>query len=83
MLFNEKLIQPRFGLKKVEIEDDEMKEDKIVIIAGFGRVGSTIGRFLQANGEHATYLILDPDNVELLRNTVSRKNYASGERGFS
>ncbi len=80
MLFNEKLIQPRFGIKEVEKDDDEMEEDKAVIIAGFGRVGSTIGRFLQANGEHATYLDLDPDNVDLLRKLGLKVFYGDASR---
>jgi len=35
-------------------------------MAGFGRVGSIIGRFLQANGIQATYLDINPNNVDLL-----------------
>lgn len=80
MLFNEKLIQPRFGTKEVEKDDDEMQEDKNVIIAGFGRVGSTIGRFLQANGVQATYLDLDPDNVDLLRKLGMNVFYGDASR---
>lgn len=80
MLFNEKLIQPRFGTKEVEKDADEMQEDKNVIIAGFGRVGSTIGRFLQANGVQATYLDLDPDNVDLLRKLGMKVFYGDASR---
>ncbi len=80
MLFNEKLIQPRFGTKEIEKEGDEMQEDKNVIIAGFGRFGSTIGRFLQANGVQATYLDLDPDNVDLLRKLGLKVFYGDASR---
>ena len=81
MLINEKLIQPRFGTKeKEEKEADEIDEQSKVIIAGFGRVGSTIGRFLQANDVNATYLDLDPDNVDLLRKLGLKVFYGDASR---
>jgi monovalent cation:proton antiporter-2 (CPA2) family protein len=68
LLINEKLIQPRFGTKEsVDVTPDEIEETHPVIIAGFGRVGSIIGRFLRANGVAATVLDNDSDEVELLR----------------
>lgn len=80
MLLNEKLIQPRFGTKENEMVADKMQEDKKVIIAGFGRVGSTIGRFLQANGVNATYLDIDPDNVDFLRKLGLKVFYGDASR---
>jgi len=81
MLINEKLIQPRFGTKRgVEKEADEIDVKNNVIIAGFGRVGSTIGRFLQANGIKATYLDIDPDNVDLLRKMGLKVFYGDAAR---
>ncbi len=80
MLINEKLIQPRFGTKKEIKEPDIIDEKEKVIIAGFGRVGSTIGRFLQANGVVATYLDVDPDNVDLLRKIGLRVFYGDASR---
>ena len=81
MLINEKLIQPYFGTKEsIKIEADEIDEKNNVIIAGFGRVGSTIGRFLQANGVKATYLDIDPDNVELLRKLGLKVFYGDASR---
>jgi len=74
LLFNEKVLQPRFGTKehddaidREDVRSGEIEEQGKVIIAGFGRVGSTVGRFMQANDESATYLDIDPDNVDLLR----------------
>jgi CPA2 family monovalent cation:H+ antiporter-2 len=69
LLFNEKLIEPYFGVKT---KGDEQEVDTIdtqhkVIIAGFGHFGSTIGRFLRANGIKATILDNDSDQVDLLR----------------
>jgi voltage-gated potassium channel Kch len=43
-------------------------------------VGSTIGRFLQANGVTATYLDLDPDNVALLRKLGLKVFYGDASR---
>jgi len=81
MLINEKLIQPRFGTKEaVEKEADEIDEKNKVIIAGFGRVGSIIGRFLQANDIQATYLDIDPDNVDLLRKMGLKVFYGDAAR---
>jgi voltage-gated potassium channel Kch len=81
MLINEKLIQPKFGTKeREEKEPDTIDKKSKVIIAGFGRVGSTIGRFLQANGEQATYLDIDPDNVNLLRKMGLKVFYGDASR---
>lgn len=80
MVINEKLIQPRFGTLEQEREADAIDEKSPVIIAGFGRVGNTIGRFLQANGVNATYLDLDPDNVDLLRKMGLKVFYGDASR---
>jgi CPA2 family monovalent cation:H+ antiporter-2/glutathione-regulated potassium-efflux system ancillary protein KefC/glutathione-regulated potassium-efflux system protein KefB len=81
MLINEKLIQPRFGTKEsIDKEADEIDVQNKVIIAGFGRVGSTIGRFLQANGIQATYLDINPDNVDLLRKMGLKVFYGDAAR---
>jgi voltage-gated potassium channel Kch len=81
MLVNEKLIQPRFGTKeKVKRKEDDIEEKNKVIIAGFGRMGSVIGRFLQANGIQATYLDEDPDNVEFLRKLGFKVYYGDASR---
>lgn len=81
MLINEKLIQPRFGTtESVEREADEMEERNPVIIAGFGRYGSTVGRLLQSNGVQSTYLDVDPDNVDLLRKMGLEVFYGDASR---
>jgi len=46
---------------------DEIHSMHKVLIIGFGHFGSTIGRFLRANGISATILDHDPDRVGLLR----------------
>ena len=80
MVINEKLIQPRFGTLEEEREADAIDEKSPVIIAGFGRVGNTVGRFLQANGINATYLDIDPDNVDLLRKMGLKVYYGDASR---
>jgi voltage-gated potassium channel Kch len=81
MLLNEKFIQPQFGTtQKQERETDSIDEENEIIIAGFGRYGSTIGRFLQANGTQATYLDLDSTNVDLLRKLGLKVFYGDASR---
>jgi CPA2 family monovalent cation:H+ antiporter-2/glutathione-regulated potassium-efflux system ancillary protein KefC/glutathione-regulated potassium-efflux system protein KefB len=81
MLINEKLIQPNFGTKESVVrESDTIEEKNEVIIAGFGRYGSTIGRFLQANGTQATYLDIDSNNVDLLRKLGLKVFYGDASR---
>ncbi len=81
MLVNEKLLQPRFGLREEsERESDDMDEKNKIIIAGFGRMGVITGRFLQAHGEQATYLDTNPDNVDLLRKMGLKVFYGDSSR---
>jgi monovalent cation:H+ antiporter-2, CPA2 family len=69
LLMNERLILPRFGIREaaLEKEADAIEGEHPVIIAGFGHFGSTVGRFLRANGVAATILDNDSDRVNLLR----------------
>lgn len=81
MIVNEKLIQPYFGTReKSDRPDDDIDENNKVIIAGFGRMGSVTGRFLQANGIQATYLDTDPDNVDFLRKIGLKVFYGDASR---
>ncbi len=81
ILLNEKLIQPRFGThEQVEREADEIDEESPVIIAGFGRFGSVVGRLLRANGVRPTVLEYDSDHVELLRKLGLKVFYGDASR---
>ena len=81
LLLNERVIDPRFGTKESEeIEADEIHEKNRVIIAGFGHFGSTVGRFLRANGIEATYIDNDSDQVELLRKMGFKVYYGDATR---
>lgn len=82
LLFNEKYIDPHLGTKEAEEEKqpDKIEEKHAVIIAGFGHFGSTIGRFLRANGIEATILDYDSDRVDLLREMGFKVYYGDATR---
>lgn len=66
-IVNDHLIQPM--LYKKERLDDDVIEDNghPVIIAGYGRLGQVLGRFLNANGVHPTIIDNNPHNVQYLK----------------
>jgi CPA2 family monovalent cation:H+ antiporter-2 len=81
LLISERLILPNIGTKeKEEKEADEIDESNPVIIAGFGHFGSTLGRFLRANGVGATILDNDSDRVDLLRKMGFKVFYGDATR---
>ena len=82
LLINEQIILPRFGTKESveEKKADEIDAQHPVIIAGFGHFGSTIGRFLRANGINATILDNDSDRVDLLRKMGFKVFYGDATR---
>jgi CPA2 family monovalent cation:H+ antiporter-2 len=81
LLINERLILPHFGTReKEEKEADAIDESNPVIITGFGHFGSTLGRFLRANGVKATILDNDSDRVDLLRKMGFKVFYGDATR---
>lgn len=82
LLFNERLIAPFVGprdtVQKEETEQIEEKHD--VLIAGFGHFGSTVARFLRANGVEANILDYDSDRVDLLRKLGFNVYYGDATR---
>jgi len=82
LLLNEKIIDPHFGVKLVpdKSSDDKIEERHSVIIAGFGHFGSTISRFLRANGVESTILDHDSDRVQLLRKMGFKVYYGDATR---
>ncbi|MEL6805434.1 MAG: NAD-binding protein [Bacteroidota bacterium] len=83
MLFNEKVLQPKFGtLEKVKEARpaDAIEDQRSVIVAGFGRFGAVVGRFLGANGVQATILDNDSDRVEVLRKMGFEVYYGDATR---
>lgn len=82
LLVYEKLIQPRFSVKSSDNtrEADEIQEKHPIIIAGFGRFGNIVGRFLRVNGVKATILDLDSDRVDALHNLGVKVYYGDAAR---
>ena len=58
----------------------KMDESHPVIIAGYGRFGTIIGRMLRANGIDVTVLDLDSDHVEMLRSLGQKVFYGDASR---
>jgi monovalent cation:proton antiporter-2 (CPA2) family protein len=81
LLFNERVLQPRFGTRQsVDREADVVEEHNPVIIAGFGGFGSTVGRLLKAKGVGTTVLDVDPERVDLLRRLGLKVYYGDATR---
>lgn len=67
MLLAERYIIPRFMSILPLDTYDSIHETNPVIIAGYGRFGQIIGRFLMARGITVTILENDPAQIDLLR----------------
>lgn len=67
MEFYSRRLVPRFMSLLPKRDYDEMEESNPVIIAGFGRVGQIIGRFLMGQGVEVTMLDNDPEQIEAIR----------------
>lgn len=81
LYLNEKFFSPKSGSEeKQDKKHDVITEHNRIIIAGFGHFGSTIGRFLRANGENATILDHDSKQVELLRKIGFKVFYGDATR---
>jgi len=81
LMLNERLILPHFGTReKVETAPDDIDLHYPVIIAGFGHFGSTVGRFLRANGIQATILDNNSDRVDVLRKMGFKVFYGDATR---
>jgi monovalent cation:proton antiporter-2 (CPA2) family protein len=82
VLVNERLLLPRVGTteKGAPHTPDLVEEQNAVIIAGFGRYGNIVGRFLKANGVGTTVLDIDSDRVEILRKLNLKVYYGDASR---
>jgi monovalent cation:proton antiporter-2 (CPA2) family protein len=81
MLVWERLVRPRLGTReRIERAPDTIAESHPVIIAGFGRFGTIVGRLLRASGIDVTVLDLDSDHVELLRRLGHKVFYGDASR---
>ncbi len=83
-VINEKLVQPRLaratGPSREPDAIDPAAQENPVIIAGFGRFGHIVGRFLRANAVGATVLDLDSDQVEIVRRLGIKVFYGDATR---
>ena len=81
VLINEKWI-PSHVKERTRDADavEEMHATNPVVIAGFGRFGQIVGRFMRANGVQATVLEVDTDQVELLRQLGQTVYYGDASR---
>ncbi|HEX2859861.1 MAG TPA: monovalent cation:proton antiporter-2 (CPA2) family protein [Alphaproteobacteria bacterium] len=81
MLFNDKFVQPRFmSLLPPRPFDTITNDGHPVIIAGYGRFGQIIGRFLSGQGVKITVLEKDPDQIDLLRQFGTRGYFGDASR---
>ncbi len=67
LIFHDKAVRPILSRKQNKQEFDEFDEINPIIIAGFGRFGLVVGRFLMANNINVTIIDSNPANVEILR----------------
>jgi len=81
LFLNDKLIMPQVCNTENTREDDDIDdEDTPLIIAGFGRFGVVLGRFLIANGMRATILDDNPENIDVLRKFGFKVYYGDATR---
>lgn len=63
-----------------EPQFDEIDQKKPIILAGFGRFGQVIGRFLIGQGIAVTVLEKDPNQIELLRKFAFKAYFGDATR---
>ena len=81
MLLNERLLGRGLGDSAGDQRPmDEIHASNPVVIAGFGRFGQIVGRFMRANGVSPTVLDIDTDSVELLRQLGLTVYYGDASR---
>jgi glutathione-regulated potassium-efflux system ancillary protein KefC len=81
LIVNDRLVQPLLIRTEAERQPDEIRdEENEVIIAGFGRFGVVVGRFLRANGVKATILDNNPDNIKFLKKFGFKVYYGDANR---
>lgn len=83
LVFYGKAVRPRLvpRVHQEEREADPIDEhDTQVILAGFGRFGHVVGRFLSANGVRSVVLEHDADWIETLREFGLKSYYGDATR---
>jgi len=81
LLLNDKIVQPLFEKSSNRMEEDKIDEtENPVILAGFGRFGIIVGRYLKTCGISATILDNNPENVQALRKFGFKVYYGDASR---
>jgi len=81
LLINDRVVDPMVRRSRNLPDHDVIEEqDNPVVIAGFGRFGVVIGRFLIANRIKATILDDNPDNINVLRKLGFKVYYGDASR---
>jgi glutathione-regulated potassium-efflux system ancillary protein KefC len=81
LMLYDRVLAPRYrGSKKKRKADAIEPNEDHVIVAGFGRFGQIVGRFLHANHVRLTVLDHDPDQIEVLRNFGFKVFYGDATR---
>lgn len=77
----ERVIAPRYtSVSKETRAPDRIDEHAPVILAGFGRFGNFVGRFMMSQGVKVTVLESDPDHVDMLRRFGFKVFYGDATR---
>lgn len=80
MMAYRRFIVSRFLSSLPEVKYDAITEQHPIILAGFGRFGQIIGRFLTAQGVKVTVLERDADQIALLRKYDFKGYYGDATR---
>ncbi len=81
MLFYEKYIEPFLNRQgNNSKKSDIVEQNNPVIIAGFGRFGQVVGRFMLANGIGTTVLDINANQVEAVRKFGFKVFYGDASR---
>jgi Kef-type K+ transport system membrane component KefB len=80
MFFYSRYVTPRFMSLLPEKQFDVIDEKNPVILAGYGRFGQIIARFISGQGIKCTVLENNPDQIELLRKFGSKGFFGDASR---
>jgi voltage-gated potassium channel Kch len=80
MLWYNRAIVPRFMSTLPQQPYDQFDASNPIILAGFGRFGQVVGRFLTGQGLKVTVLEKDPDQISLLRKFGFKGYYGDATR---
>ncbi len=80
MLVYSRYLVPRFMSFISEREYDSIQADNAVIMAGYGRFGQIIGRFLTSQNVDVTILDKDPDQIETIRRFGAKGYFGDASR---